>query len=100
MPPPPTGQRQRLLSNEKQFIWGSGGSYLGPIGFFWRGSGTGLDGLSSPTHLVKEEPMKTLKYLVVAAAAVPALAGPGFAQTPKPATPPAATAEDHAKAGA
>jgi Cu/Ag efflux protein CusF len=41
--------------------------------------------------------MKTLKYLLVAAAAVPALAGPGYAQTPKPATPPAAAAEDAAK---
>ena len=36
--------------------------------------------------------MKTLKYLLVAAVAVPALAGPGFAQTTKPAAPPAAPA--------
>src|SRR4029450_9604943 len=36
--------------------------------------------------------MKPLKYLLVAAVAVPALAGPGFAQTSKPAAPPAAPA--------
>ena len=40
--------------------------------------------------------MKTFAYLLVAAVAVPAIAGPGFAQTTKPATtpaaPPAATA--------
>lgn len=36
--------------------------------------------------------MKTFKYLLVAAVAVPALAGPGFAQTSKPAAPPAAPA--------
>jgi Cu/Ag efflux protein CusF len=36
--------------------------------------------------------MKTLKYLAVAAVAVPAIAGPGFAQTTKPATTPAAPA--------
>lgn len=36
--------------------------------------------------------MKTFKYLLVAAVAVPALAGPGFAQTSKPAAPPAASA--------
>lgn len=44
--------------------------------------------------------MKTFKYLLVAAVAVPALAGPGFAQTSKPAAPPAATpavAQDAAK---
>jgi len=33
--------------------------------------------------------MKTFKYLLVAAVAVPALAGLGFAQTSKPAAPPA-----------
>jgi Cu/Ag efflux protein CusF len=31
--------------------------------------------------------MQTFKYLLVAAVAVPALAGPGFAQTSKPAAP-------------
>ena len=36
--------------------------------------------------------MKTFTYLLVAAVAVPALAGPGFAQTSKPAAPPAAPA--------
>ena len=36
--------------------------------------------------------MKTFKYLLVAAVAVPALAGPGVAQTSKPAAPPAAPA--------
>jgi hypothetical protein len=36
--------------------------------------------------------MKTFKYLLVAVVAVPALAGPGFAQTSKPAAPPAAPA--------
>jgi Cu/Ag efflux protein CusF len=36
--------------------------------------------------------MTTFKYLLIAAVAVPALAGPGFAQTPKPAAPPAAPA--------
>ena len=41
--------------------------------------------------------MKTLKFLMVAAAAVPALAGTVFAQAPKPAAPPA-HAEDAAKA--
>jgi len=46
--------------------------------------------------------MKTLKPLMVAAVAVPALigsafAGPAFAQAPKPATPPA-HAEDAAQA--
>ena len=41
--------------------------------------------------------MKTLKYLMVAAVAVPALAGPALAQAPKPATPPA-QAQDAAKA--
>ena len=41
--------------------------------------------------------MKTFKFLMVAAVAVPALAGPAFAQAPKPATPPA-HAEDAAKA--
>ena len=40
--------------------------------------------------------MKTFKYLVVAAVAIPALAGPAFAQTPKPAAP--AASEDAAKA--
>ena len=30
--------------------------------------------------------MKTFAYLLVAAVAVPAIAGPGFAQTTKPAT--------------
>jgi len=34
--------------------------------------------------------MKTFAYLLVAAVAVPAIAGPGFAQTTKPATTPAA----------
>jgi hypothetical protein len=43
--------------------------------------------------------MKTLKFLVVAAAAIPALAGPALAQAPKPATPAPAAAED-AKASA
>ncbi len=33
--------------------------------------------------------MKTLKFLMVAAVAVPALTGSAFAQAPKPATPPA-----------
>ena len=41
--------------------------------------------------------MKTLKLLMVAAVAVPALTGSAFAQAPKPATPPA-HAEDAAKA--
>jgi Cu/Ag efflux protein CusF len=41
--------------------------------------------------------MKTLKFLMVAAVAVPALTGSAFAQTPKPAMPPA-HAEDAAKA--
>ena len=41
--------------------------------------------------------MKTLKFLMVAAVAVPALTGSAFAQAPKPATPPA-HAEDAAKA--
>ena len=41
--------------------------------------------------------MKTLEFLMVAAAAVPALTGTAFAQAPKPATPPA-HAEDAAKA--
>lgn len=36
--------------------------------------------------------MKTFAYLLVAAVAVPAIAGPGFAQTTKPATTPAAPA--------
>ena len=36
--------------------------------------------------------MKTFKYLLVAAVAVPAIAGTGFAQTAKPATPAAPTA--------
>jgi Cu/Ag efflux protein CusF len=36
--------------------------------------------------------MKTFAYLLVAAMAVPAIAGPGFAQTTKPATTPAAPA--------
>jgi Cu/Ag efflux protein CusF len=36
--------------------------------------------------------MKPFKYLLVAAVAVPALAGPGFAQTSKPAAPAAAPA--------
>ena len=43
--------------------------------------------------------MKTLKFLMVAAVAVPALTGSAFAQAPKPATPPA-HAEDAAKAAA
>ena len=41
--------------------------------------------------------MKTFKFLMVAAVAVPALTGPAFAQAPKPTTPPA-HAEDAAKA--
>ena len=43
--------------------------------------------------------MKTFKYLLVAAVAVPALAGPGFAQTSKPAAPAVtpAVAQDAAK---
>lgn len=41
--------------------------------------------------------MKTLKFLMVAAVAVPALTGSAFAQAPKPATPPA-HAEGAAKA--
>ena len=41
--------------------------------------------------------MKTFKYLLVGVMAIPVLAGPGFAQTAKPTTPPAA-AEDPAKA--
>jgi len=41
--------------------------------------------------------MKTFKFLMVAAVAVPALTGPAFAQAPKPAAPPA-HAEDAAKA--
>ena len=41
--------------------------------------------------------MKTLKFLMVAAVAVPALTGSAFAQAPTPATPPA-HAEDAAKA--
>ena len=41
--------------------------------------------------------MKTPKFLMVAAVAVPALTGTAFAQGPKPATPPA-HAEDAAKA--
>jgi Cu/Ag efflux protein CusF len=41
--------------------------------------------------------MKTLKFLMVAAMAVPVLTGSAFAQAPKPATPPA-HAEDAAKA--
>jgi len=36
--------------------------------------------------------MKTFAYLLFAAVAVPAIAGPGFAQTTKPATTPAAPA--------
>ncbi len=40
--------------------------------------------------------MKTFKTLVVAAVAIPALAGPALAQAPKPATPP--VAEEAAKA--
>jgi len=36
--------------------------------------------------------MKTFKYLLVAAVAVPALAGPGFAQPSKPAAPASAPA--------
>lgn len=40
--------------------------------------------------------MKTLKFLMVAAVAVPTLTGSAFAQAPKPATP-AAHAEDAAK---
>jgi len=39
--------------------------------------------------------MQTFKYLLVAAVAVPALAGPGFAQTSKPAAP--AVTQDAAK---
>lgn len=42
--------------------------------------------------------MKTFKYLLVAAVAIPAVAGPGFAQTAKPATPAPATAGDTTKA--
>jgi len=44
--------------------------------------------------------MKTFKYLVVAALAIPAVVGPAFAQAPKPATPAPAPAasEDAAKA--
>ncbi len=42
--------------------------------------------------------MKMVKYLLVAAVAIPAVAGPGFAQTVKPATPAPATAEEAAKA--
>ena len=41
--------------------------------------------------------MKTFKFLMVAAVAVPALTGPAFAQAPQPATPPA-PAEAAAKA--
>ena len=44
--------------------------------------------------------MKTLKYSLVATAAVVALAGPGYAQTPKPATPPAAAPQEAPKATA
>ena len=40
--------------------------------------------------------MKTFKYLLVAAVAIPAVAGPAFAQTAKPATP--AATEEAAKA--
>lgn len=43
--------------------------------------------------------MKTFKYLLVAAVAVPALTGPGFAQTSKPAAPPAAPAAGKNLAG-
>ena len=42
--------------------------------------------------------MKTFRYVVIAAVAVPVLAGPSFAQTSKPAAPPVAAAEDVAKA--
>ena len=46
--------------------------------------------------------MKTFKYVLVAALAIPAIAGQGFAQTSKPATPPAAPAasDEAAKAAA
>lgn len=46
--------------------------------------------------------MKTFKYLLVAAVAVPAIAGTGFAQTAKPATPaaPAAAPQEAAKPAA
>ncbi len=44
--------------------------------------------------------MKTLKYFLIAAAAVPALVGTGYAQTPKPATPPAAAPQEAPKATA
>ena len=42
--------------------------------------------------------MKTFKYLLVGVVTIPALAGSGFPQTAKPATPPAAVAPDAAKA--
>jgi hypothetical protein len=42
--------------------------------------------------------MKTLKYLVVAAVAVPVLAGPAAAQTARPAAPAPAASEEAAKA--
>ena len=42
--------------------------------------------------------MKTFRYLVVAAVAVPVLVGPAFAQTSKPAAPPAAASEEASKA--
>ncbi|HYB42193.1 MAG TPA: hypothetical protein VEL75_10520 [Candidatus Methylomirabilis sp.] len=42
--------------------------------------------------------MKTLKYLLVGVAAIPALAAPAFAQSAKPATPPPAAADDAAQA--